>query len=295
MNQRRLRPDQQHSQPPVKRDRSIGALLVDSRRLSPADAEAVMRYAREENLRFGDAAIKLGLVTRADVQHALARQFDYPYLAPDDDTISREVIAAYAPFSAAVEALRALRTQLMLRWFETEPRRKMLAVVSAGRGDGRSYLAANLAVVFSQLGERTLLIDADLRNPRQHDIFRVSDRLGLSALLARRGDENCIHRIRGLLGLSVMPAGAAPPNPQELLTRHGFGVLLGELSQQYDVIILDTPAGELGADFQSVAAAAEGALLVTRRNVTRAGEAHTVAESVTAASAQVVGAVLNDH
>jgi len=280
---------------PVKRDRSIGALLVDSRLISSSDAEAVMRFAREEGLRFGDAAIKLGLVTRADVQHALARQFDYPYLGPSDDTISREVIAAFAPYAPAVEALRALRTQLMLRWFEGDPPHKVLAVVSAGRGDGRSYLAANLAVVFSQLGERTLLIDADLRNPRQHEIFRTSDRLGLSALLARRGDENVIHRIRGLLGLSVMPAGAVPPNPQELLTRPGFGALLAGLSSQYDVIILDTPAGELGADFQSVAAAAEGALLVTRRNVSRSVEAHTVAESVTAASARVVGAVLNDH
>ncbi len=280
---------------PVKRDRSIGALLVDSRLISSSDAEAVMRFAREEGLRFGDAAIKLGLVTRADVQHALARQFDYPYLAPGDDTISREVIAAFAPYAPAVEALRALRTQLMLRWFEGDPPHKTLAVVSAGRGDGRSYLAANLAVVFSQLGERTLLIDADLRNPRQHEIFRTSDRLGLSALLARRGDENVIHRIRGLLGLSVMPAGAIPPNPQELLTRPGFGALLAGLSSQYDVIILDTPAGELGADFQSVAAAAAGALLVTRRNVSRAVEAHTVAASVAAASAQVVGAVLNDH
>jgi receptor protein-tyrosine kinase len=280
---------------PVKRDRSIGALLVDSRLISSSDAEAVMRFAREEGLRFGDAAIKLGLVTRADVQHALARQFDYPYLAPGDDTISREVIAAFAPYAPAVEALRALRTQLMLRWFEGDPPHKVLAVVSAGRGDGRSYLAANLAVVFSQLGERTLLIDADLRNPRQHEIFRTSDRLGLSALLARRGDENVIHRIRGLLGLSVMPAGAIPPNPQELLTRPGFGALLAGLSSQYDVIILDTPAGELGADFQSVAAAAAGALLVTRRNVSRAVEAHTVAASVAAASAHVVGAVLNDH
>ncbi|MCZ7562782.1 MAG: chain length determinant protein tyrosine kinase EpsG [Burkholderiales bacterium] len=294
MSPGRPRPDQRQGQP-LKRDRTIGALLVDSRRLSPADAEAVIRFAREENLRFGDAAIKLGLVTPADVQRALARQFDYPYLAPEDDVISREVIAAYAPFSPAVEALRALRTQLMLRWIEAEPRHSMLAVVSPGRGDGRSYLAANLAVVFSQLGERTLLVDADLRSPRQHDIFRVPDRLGLSQLLARRGDENCIHRIRGLLGLSVMPAGTTPPNPQELLARPGFEALLGGLSQQYDVIILDTPAGELGADFQSIAAAAEGALLVTRRNVTRAAEARALVASLAAASAQVVGAVLNDH
>lgn len=280
---------------PVKRDRSIGALLVDSRDLSPSDAEAVMRYARDEGLRFGDAAIQLGLVTRADVQYALARQFDYPYLPPHDDSLSRELIAAYAPFSAPVEALRALRTQLTLRWFDADPPHKMLAVVSAARGEGRSYLAANLAVVFSQLGARTLLIDADLRNPRQHDLFRISDRIGLSSLLARRGDETAIHRIQGLLGLSVLPAGATPPNPLELLTRPDFATILANLSNQYDVIIIDTPAAELGADFQGIAAAAEGTLLVTRRNITRAADAHALAESISATGAQVTGAVLNDH
>ncbi|MCZ7562828.1 MAG: chain length determinant protein tyrosine kinase EpsG [Burkholderiales bacterium] len=284
---------EQHN-PPAKRNRSIGALLVDSGRLSPTDTEAVLRLARDEHLRFGDAAVRLGLVTRADVQHALARQFDYPYLAPGDDTLSPEVIAAYAPFSPAVQALRDLRTQLMLRWTDAEPPRKTLALVSPGRGDGRSYLAANLAVVFSQLGERTLLIDADLRNPRQHEIFRIPGRLGLSALLARRGDENVIHRIGGLLGLSVLPAGAAPPNPLELLSRSGFGALLSGLSAQYDVIVLDTPASELGTDFQSVAAAAGGALLITRRNVTRTADAQALSDSV-AAAAVVVGAVINDH
>ena len=292
MNQGALQPSQE---PPEKRNRSIGALLVESQRLSAADAEAVMRYAGEKGLRFGDAAIELGLVTRAEVQHALALQFDYPYLATGDESISPEVIAAYAPFSKPVEALRAIRTRLMLSWFEGNPRRKMLAVVSPGRGDGRSYFAANLAVVCSQLDARTLLIDADLRSPRQHEIFRLPGSPGLSELLARRSEENVIHRINGLVGLSVLPAGAPPPNPQELLTRPTFGALLAELGRQYDAIVLDTPAGELGADLQSVAAAAGGALVVTRRNVTRASQARAVAESVSATGARAIGVVLNEH
>jgi protein-tyrosine kinase len=281
---------------PLKHDSSIGEVLVENRKLSPSDAEAVMRYARENRLRFGDAAIELGLVTRADVQYALARQFDYPYLPQHDESLSRELIAAYAPFSAPVEALRALRTQLMLRWSDSEWPRKTLAIVSAARSDGRSYLAANLAVVFSQQGARSLLVDADLRNPRQHELFRISDSPGLSTLLARRGDETTsIHRIRGLLGLSVLPAGATPPNPLELLTRRDFGEILGKLSAQYDVIIIDTPAAELGADFQGIAAAAESTLLVTRRNNTRVTDARVVAESVAAAGTRTVGAVLNDY
>lgn len=279
----------------TQRDRSIGALLVDSRNISPADAEAVVRYAKEEGLRFGDAAVKLGLVVRQDVERALARQFDYPYLSPYDESLSRELIAAYAPFSPQVEAMRALRTQLMLRWFGSNPPRRLLAVVGASRGEGRSYLAANLAVVFSQQGARTLLVDADLRNPRQQELFKLSDRLGLSSLLARRADETAIHRVRGLPGLSVLPAGTVPPNPLELLTRPEFARTLASLTNDYSVIIIDTPAAALGADYQGIAAVAEGVLLVTHRNVTRATDARGVAESITATATTIAGVVLNEH
>jgi len=280
--------------PPATRDQSIGALLVDSGKLTAAQAEAVLRHAREVGVRFGDAAVALGFVTPIDVQHALALQFDYPYLAPHDRAINKEVVAAFAPFSPAVEALRALRTQLMLRWFGAEAPHKALALVSAQRAEGRSYLAANLAVVFSQLGERTLLIDADLRNPRQHLLFNLNSRSGLSALLSGRGDGGAVQRIPGLVDLSVLPAGAIPPNPQELLGRSGFARLLDELGQRFDVILLDTSAAALGADFQGVTTVTGGALLVTRRNVTRAGDALAVSERV-GAGARAVGAVLNEH
>jgi len=280
---------------PAAPDRSIGALLVDLGKLTALDAESILRHARDTGLRFGDAAVKLGLVTHADIQHALALQFDYPYLAPNDASVSKGVIAAFAPFSAPIEALRAVRTQLMLRWFDAEQSSKALAVVSAARGDGRSYLAANLAVVFSQLGERTLLVDADLRNPRQHELFNLSDRVGLSALLSGRGDGETVQRIPGLVGLSVLPAGAIPPNPQELLGRSAFTSLMRELLLQFDVILIDTPAASLGADFQSVTSVTGGALFVARRNVTRTAEARDVNDRVANAGAKIVGAVLNDR
>lgn len=277
------------------RDRSIGALLVSSGKISISDAETILRHARAEGLRFGDAAVRMGFVTLTDVQHALACQFDYPYLPQNDASVSRELLAALAPFSAHVEALRALRTQLMLRWFEAEAPHKALAIVSAGRGEGRSYMAANLAVVFSQLGERTLLIDADLRSPRQHQIFHLHDRFGLSALLSDRGDENSVHRIPKLIGLSVLPAGAIPPNPLELLGRPAFPMLLQELSQRFDVILVDTPAVERGADFQNVVSVTKGALVIARRNVTRVATLNSVAEAVVNATGRVVGVALNEH
>jgi len=163
-----------HRPATARASRSLGAALVDAGKLRIEDVERILRLQREKNLRFGDAAIRLRLVKQADIDYALSRQFDFPYLLPGESDVSQEVIAAYAPFTPQVEALRALRSQLMLRWFDTDPLHRALAIISAERKEGRSFLAANLAVVFSQLGERTLLIDADLRKPRIHKSFGVT-------------------------------------------------------------------------------------------------------------------------
>jgi chain length determinant protein tyrosine kinase EpsG len=225
------------------RDRiPIGAVLVDSGRLKLEEAERILLLQREKNLRFGEAAIQLGLLTQEDIAFALSCQFGYPYLTAANSVIAPEVLAAHAPFTAQAEMLRALRSQLMLRWFYTAPAHKSLAIVSAERREGRSFIAANLAVVFAQLGERTLLIDADMRNPRQHLLFGIENRLGLSAVLAGRGGPDVVQRIPALGRLSVLPAGAPPPNPQELLTRPHFTQLLQQLAPQVDVILLDSPA-----------------------------------------------------
>ena len=165
---------------PPRATRTLGAILVDSGQLTAEEAERVLAYQRTHNLRFGEAAVRLGLISEAEVQFALSRQFAYAYLrkVPGEARgLSDEIVAAYQPFSSRVEQLRAIRSQLMLRWFDRAEERQVLTIVGAERGEGRTYLAANLAVVFAQLGERTLLIDADMRTPRQH-----------SAVLAREPD-----------------------------------------------------------------------------------------------------------
>lgn len=276
------------------RDRSIGAILIDAGKLAPDGAERILRLQKEEGIRFGEAAVKLGLASEADIQQALSRQFDYPYLLAGEALVSEEIVAAYKPFTPQVEALRALRSQLMLRWFGAEPERKALAVVSPARGEGRSFLAANLAVVFSQLGEHTLLIDADMRHPRQHELFGLENRSGLSAILSGRGEVNAIERIPSLLDLSVLSAGAVPPNPQELISRPLFSRLMEELGREFDVIIIDTPAGDGCADAQTLAVRAGAALLVAHKNVSRLRAARHLADGLTQASAMVVGVVLNE-
>lgn len=275
--------------------RSIGAILIDNGRLTPEAAERILKLQKEQGLRFGDAAIQLGLLSEADIQQALSRQYDYPYLMPGDERVSEEVVAAFKPFSPIVEQLRAVRSQLMLRWFDAEIGHKTLAVVSAGRAEGRSFTAANLAVVFSQLGERTLLIDADLRNPSQHQLFRLENKLGLSSLLAGRAElAEAVTRIPGLIDLSVLPAGATPPNPQELLARPVFNALMATAAGQYDIVIVDTPAGAETADSQTVAARTRGAVVVARKDRSSAPALQAFVTSLQHSGVAVVGAVLNN-
>jgi protein-tyrosine kinase len=274
--------------------RSIGAILIDTGRLSAENAERILRLQKEQGKRFGDAAIELGLLTEDDIRFALASQFDYPYLPAGDNSLSHELVAAYKPFSPVVEQLRALRSQLMLRWFDTEAQRKALAILSPGAGEGRSFIAANLAIVFSQLGERTLLIDADLRTPRQHELFKLSHSAGLSGLLAGRANADAVVRVPSLLGLSVLPAGAVPPNPQELLGRPAFIETLHSLSRDFDVVIIDTPAASEYADAQTIAVRAGAAIMLARKNQSSLSDMTQLTRSLQQSGATLVGSVLND-
>jgi receptor protein-tyrosine kinase len=280
---------------PADSNRSIGVIMVESARITLAEAEQILRLQKEHGIRFGEAAIQLGLLTTEDIQFALAHQYRYPCLRRGQSRISQEMVAAYEPRSAQVEALRALRSHLMLRWFASDSgNNKMLAVVGPGHGEGRSYLAANLAIVFSQLGETTLLIDADMRQGRQHQLFHVENYTGLSTVLAGRSPTVPVLRLAELEALSILTAGPVPPNPQELLGRDVFQKLLEKFSQMFDVIIIDTPAGTAFADAQTIAARAGGALMVVRQNETSIEGASRYAKNLTELGVSVVGAVLND-
>jgi chain length determinant protein tyrosine kinase EpsG len=277
----------------ARQDRSIGAILVEEGKLNVLDIDRVMELHDTEGLRFGEAALRLGLITGADLSLALAKQYDLPHLLPGDDSVNKELVAAYAPFHRCVEELRALRTQLLIRWYNPGAGRRVLAIVSPGSGEGRSYVAANLALVFSQLGERTLLVDADMRRPRQHKLFNVPDRIGLSAVLSGRADSSAVVPMPNFGRLSLLPAGAVPPNPQELLSRHALPILLKELQSEFDVIIVDTPAAKLYADAQSVTYRAGSAVVLARKDHTRLGDTASVVRELSDTGARVVGTVIN--
>ncbi|MES2886716.1 MAG: chain length determinant protein tyrosine kinase EpsG [Pseudomonadota bacterium] len=277
-------------------NRTIGAILMDAGLLSTDDAERILVVQKQQGLRFGEAAIRLGILKEADIQFALARQFAYPYLrsTADRKPVSDELIAAYQPFSAQVEQLRALRSQLMLRWFDKVEQRQILALVGTEKGEGRSYMAANLAIVLSQLGERTLLIDGNLRTPRQHELFKLDNKLGLSTILAGRSSDESIIRITDLAGLFVLPAGPVPPNPLELLSRPSFDELLANARANFDVIIIDTPSFSTGEDPIIIALRAGAALVMARSATTRVAGFTNLVQGLMNAGVAVVGSVLNE-
>jgi protein-tyrosine kinase len=277
------------------RSRTIGAILVDAGRLTERDVAEIQAFAQSSGLLFGEAGIKLNRFTAEDLDFALGRQFHYPVLPHGaEGVVADEVVAAYQPQSGVAEDLRTVRSRLVIDWL-SRTERNVLAVVSPDRADGRSWFAANLATVFAQAGERTLLIDADMRGPAQHRLFKLNDSLGLSAVLTGRAGKDTARRIHPELRLFVVPSGVLPPNPQELLTRPVFEVVINKFASQFDVVIIDTPAARDIADAQIIAARAGAALMLSRRNHTGELALRSTLKSLQDSGVKVVGSVINDY
>jgi polysaccharide biosynthesis transport protein len=252
-------------------DRSIGDLIAESCKLKPDQVEKIVAKQRKTGVRFGEAAIELGLASTDDVLFALARQYHYPYAAHDQRKLNPELVALNQPFSAQAESFRAIRSQVMKRVFnDRSTPRRALAVVSPNAGDGKTFFAANLAVSLAQLGGRTLLIDADLRGPRQHEVFGLTNSVGLAGILSGRNPESpVVQQVPGVPGLFLLPVGNTPPNPLELVERPAFGLLMHELTAKFDYVVVDTPAAEYGADAAVIAEQCRASLMLARRDVSR--------------------------
>jgi protein-tyrosine kinase len=270
----------------------LGELLQNDGTLTEPDIKAILAAQRDSGDRFGEIASRLGLATEQDVRRALDRQIDFPVFKPGDSDLNPELVAAYQPYSKRAEELRTLRSELMLRWFGRNDR--VLAVIEPRPGSGCSALAANLAVAFAQLGERTLLIDANLRSPLQHVLFGIEPRFGLvDCIKGSESLETALMQVPGFSCLSLLCAGERPPNPQELLGRGSFGHLLEIALGKYDVVILDTPPICECADAQLVASRARGAILAIKRHDTRLADLMRVKEQLESAGVSLLGAVLD--
>ncbi len=275
-------------------DRSIGNILAELRNLSAEQVERVLQYQRQNGVRFGEAAVALGYASKDDVLFALAQQFHYPYAPEEQRKHSPDLVALNEPFSPRAESFRALRSQLMMRVFVEGAAHPALAVISPESGDGKTYCATNLAVTLAQLGGRTLLVDADMRGPRVHEVFKLKNQAGLSGILSGRADKQVIQQVPGIPSLFLLPVGTTPPNPLELVERPAFGLLIRELVSKFDHVVVDTPAAVYGADAAVIAARCGAALVLARKDASRADALREMVASLAGTPVQMAGVVFNE-
>lgn len=277
-----------------EQDRSIGDIIRQTKNLTEAQVNAILEQQRSSGMRFGEAAVALGLASDSDIVFALSQQFHYPYTPEEHRITQRELVVASQPFSKQAEAFRAIRSQLMMRVFNPAEPRRALAVISPDAGDGKTFFVANLGVVLAQLGGRILVVDADLRGPRLHEVFGVPNTTGLSSILSGRQEDSVIYQAPDIPSLYVMPVGVTPPNPLELLERPAFRLLMGELVGKFDHVIVDTPASKYGMDAAVIASKCGAALVLARKDQTRVKELNHLVGSVSASGAKLAGVIVNE-
>lgn len=206
-------------------------------------------------------------------------------------TLDPVLCTHFRPQSLEAEAYRGVRTTLYFRGRIHE--HKVLQITSPSAGDGKSTVAANLAVSMAQAGKRVVLVDADFRQPSVDRLFGVSARIGLADVLAGEAELWDAVVPSGELGLRLLPCGPIPSNPAELLMAHRFQGVLEQLRQDCDVVLVDTPPVLAVSDACAVAPRSDGVLLTIR--VSRHGRLETrrAMEMLHAVDAQVLGVVVN--
>ncbi|HEX5756304.1 MAG TPA: CpsD/CapB family tyrosine-protein kinase [Arenimonas sp.] len=201
------------------------------------------------------------------------------------------LVPAHQPYHPHSEQLRLLRTELLLRHDDAQCA-NMVAVVSASAGEGRSQLAAELAICFSQLGQPTLLVDADLRNPVQHRFFNAPNRTGLAPAILD-SSKIVYQAVAGLRHLSLLTAGPTPSNPLELLSDRRFEELVSGWRQQFQFVVVDTPPVGQFADALAVATVTRRVLSLSRAGRTSFKEVRNMMRRLAATRSRMLGAVLN--
>ncbi|WP_043114305.1 CpsD/CapB family tyrosine-protein kinase [Solimonas soli] len=201
-----------------------------------------------------------------------------------------QLIVAHQPFDARSERVRALRTELLLR--RSAGDRLCIALLSPRAGEGRSQLVAELAIAFAKTGRPTLLVDADLRRPVQHELFGLDCRPGLADAL-QDGTPPLLHGVEALPSLTLLTAGRATANPLELLADDRFATLVEGWRASFNYVLFDTPAVSDFSDGLAVVTLAGQALTLSRAQSTPYHDARELLKRLAATQARVLGAVIN--
>jgi receptor protein-tyrosine kinase len=207
--------------------------------------------------------------------------------------VSQEVVVAYDGQSELTTRFVEIRTHVQLQWMSGGlPEHRLISVISPRRRDGRSFVAANLAVSFTKMGLRTLLIDADLRHGRMHELFTFDQRDGLSTALQRSLSEVVVSEVAGVPNLCVIGCGPKVPNPGDLISQKAFAMLLASSASNFDVVIVDTPSAIEAPEARIVASLTRASVIVSRKDRTKLDELRKLVADVRSLGSTSVGTVL---
>jgi capsular exopolysaccharide synthesis family protein len=204
---------------------------------------------------------------------------------------SRKLIANLDPKSPISEQYRTIRTNVQFSSIDKEL--KTLMVTSSGPAEGKSTTAANLAVVFAQLGKKVLLVDADLRKPTVHRSFGVNNLFGFTTVLTKQATLASAVLDTEEKDLYILTSGPVPPNPAELLSSKSMEQFMEEAKEQFDYVIFDTPPLLAVADPQILANKVDGSVYVVYSGKTQIDQAKKAKELLENAQSKLVGVVLN--
>lgn len=213
--------------------------------------------------------------------------------------MKRELIAQRTPKSPIAEVFRTLRTNI--QFMNSKKSMKTLLVTSTMPGEGKSWVAANLAITFAQAGKKVLIIDADMRKGRQHVMFNIENKIGLSNFLSgidelgRNENLDILKYVRAteIQNLFLIPAGNVPPNPSELLASETTINMIEKLKEVFDFIIFDGTPSLLVTDALIVARLVDSTVIVTAHNSTKKENLEKVKKDIENVGGNIVGVILN--
>jgi len=206
---------------------------------------------------------------------------------------AQELATISQPHSVVSEAYRALRTSILLSTSKHPP--QTILITSGQPREGKTTTALNLAITLAQRGDRVVLMDSDLRRPRVHRSFNISNDVGLSSFLAGVvGIDDLPRAVTHIPNLFVIPSGPTPPNPAELLSSEPMVLLFSELRRQFDFIVMDSPPAITVADSMILAAHADGVMLVIHGGVTTRESLRQTHKLLAGVNARMIGVVLNN-
>ena len=202
------------------------------------------------------------------------------------------LVALSAPQSAAAEAFRSLR--INIQFASLDQTLQLITITSAGIDEGKSLVAANLAITMAQAEQRVILVDCDLRRPALHTLFGVNNDSGVTSMLfANEGDAPPL-QATSVPGLQLLASGPLPPRPADILGSRRMGEILQSLRGLADVVIIDTPPVLAVSDAVVLAPRVDGVILVMQAGHTRREPAKQARIVLEKAKAHIVGVVLND-